>query len=329
VNTRAILLAPSNDTGQRRLGQLQKLANKNQLVKFDLVDATESQDDIVANCTGADVIIAPNIESSNPICAAIPGLKLLQTFSAGTDQLDKGKLLNLGTRVANNGGANAVCVAEHAIWLMLTINHKFDQQIESVRAGKWSQDVTGPLTEFTTLVDKRVGIIGLGRIGSRVARRLRGWECEVVYHDLETFDADYEADAGARRVPLDELIATSDYVSLHVPLDRVTRAMYSDAEFKAMKPTAVLINTCRGPVVDEAAMTKALQAGEIWGAGMDVTEVEPTDPNNPLITMPNVVITPHQGARVIQSEWNADLNAVENAERIARGLEPYWVVDPV
>ena len=327
--TTTVALLGAGEGAQRRIAGLQKIASRNGLVDFTLADVHLQAEEIVNACAGAEVLIAPNVSSTNDIAPKIKGLKLLQTFSAGTDQLDKGLLLNNGIKVANNGGANAVCVAEHAIWLILTINHKFDQQIESVRAGHWAQDVTGPLSEFTTLVDKRIGIIGLGRIGSRVAKRLKGWECEVVYHDIADFDADYEAEAGARRVPLDELISTSDYVSLHVPLDRVTRGMYSSAEFSAMKKSAVLINTCRGPVVDEAAMIAALQAGEIWGAGMDVTEVEPTPVDNPLITMPNVVITPHQGARVIQSEWNADLNAVKNAERIAQGLEPLWVVDPV
>ena len=94
------------------------------------------------------------------------------------------------------------CVAEHAIWLMITINHKFDQMIESVRAGKWAEQITGPLSEFTTMVDKRVGTVGLGRIGSRVAKRLQGRECEVVYHDESDFDAYYEKAAGARRASL-------------------------------------------------------------------------------------------------------------------------------
>ena len=105
--------------------------------------------------------------------------------------------------------------------------------------------------------------------------------------------------------------------------------MFSTEQFKAMKKDAVLINTCRGSVVDEPALINALRNQEIWGAGLDVTEVEPISPSNPLLTMPNVVITPHQATRVIQSEWNADINAVENAERIALNLEPYWVVDPV
>ena len=325
--TTVALIAPK-DAGDKRVAALEKIAAKNGLVDFRRVEPGEAAD-VAAACAGAEVLIAPNIEGTNPIAAGIKGLKLLQTFSAGTDQLDKHLLLNHGIQVANNGGANAVCVAEHAIWLMLTINHKFDQQIESVRAGQWAKGVTGDLTEFTTMVDKRVGIVGLGRIGSRVAKRLAGWECEVVYHDQIEYNAEYEREAGATRVPLDELIATSDYVSLHVPLDRVTRHMYGADQFKAMKNTAVLINTCRGPVVDEAALTEALSAGEIWGAGLDVTEVEPMDPASPLIKMPNVVITPHQGARVIQSQWNADLNAVENAERIARGETPDWVVDPV
>ena len=105
--------------------------------------------------------------------------------------------------------------------------------------------------------------------------------------------------------------------------------MFGTEQFKAMKKSAVLINTCRGSVVDEQALIEALKNKEIWGAGLDVTEIEPTPLNNPLITMPNVVITPHQATRVIQSEWNADMNAIENAERIALNLEPYWVVDPV
>lgn len=328
MSTKAVLLS-SGETGERRVTQLQALADKQGLVKFDVVDARQPAESIVRDCAGADVLIAPNTEATNPIAAAIGGLKLLQTFSAGTDRLDKALLLNHGIKVANNGGANAVCVAEHAIWLILTVNHKFDKQIESVRAGRWARDVTGALGEFTTLVDKRVGMVGLGRIGSRVAKRLRGWECDVVYHDVVELAAAYEAEAGARRVTMDELLATADYVSLHVPLDRLSKGMISTDAFKAMKSTAVLINTCRGPVVDQAALIAALQNGEIWGAGLDVTEVEPIDPNSPLITLPNVVITPHQGARVIQSQWNANLNAVENAERIAQGLEPFWVVDPV
>ncbi|HJN49983.1 MAG: NAD(P)-dependent oxidoreductase [Pseudomonadales bacterium] len=323
----AILLLPQN-WGQRRLEQLSSLAAKEDLVTFKLVDSAQPMEAILPMCEGSEVLITMDRVETNEIAVQIPGLKLVQTFSAGTERLDKALLLNHGIKVANNGGANAVCVAEYAIWFMLTIAHKFDRQIESVRAGKWAAGISGPLAEFQTLVDKRVGIIGLGRIGSRVARRLIGWECEVVYHDIATFEPEYELRNGARRVSLDELLSTSDIVSLHVPLDSSTKGMIGAAQLSAMKSTAILINTCRGPVVVEADLVSALRAGEVFGAGMDVTEVEPIDPDSPLISLPNVAITPHLGARSLDSERNADLNVLQNAERVARGEEPLWVVDP-
>ena len=312
-----------------RLAALKKIAEKKDLLEFVSADVLQDPDEITTKCSGAEVLITINTDPVNAIASKLPGLKLLQTFSAGTDRLDKAGLLRLGTRVANNGGANSVAVAEHAIMLILTINHKFDEQIESVKKGNWAADISGPLSEATSMVGKQVGIIGLGRIGSRVAKRLSTWECTVVYYDTAEFDREYEESVGAQRLSLKELIATSDYISLHVPLDRVTHHMFSTEQFKAMKKEAVLINTCRGGVVNEQALIEALRAKEIWGAGLDVTEIEPIPPRNPLITMPNVVITPHQATRVIQSEWNADLNAIENAERVALKLEPYWVVDPV
>ena len=125
-----------------------------------------------------------------------------------------------------------------------------------------------------------------------MARRLKTWGAEIVYHDVVAYDADYERKADARRIGRDELFATADVVSLHVPLDDSTRGMVSTAEFRAMKPTSVLINTCRGPVVDEAALIHALQTGEIFAAGLDVMETEPIAADNPLVTMPNVVLTP-------------------------------------
>ena len=312
-----------------RLAALKKLAEKKDLLEFVSADVLQNPDEIITKCSGAEVLITINTDPVNAFASKLPGLKLLQTFSAGTDRLDKAGLLSRGTKVANNGGANSVAVAEHTIMLILTINHKFDEQIDSVKRGNWAADITGPLSEATSMVGKQVGIIGLGRIGSRVAKRLSAWECTVVYYDTAEFDTEYEEAAGARRLSFEELVSTSDYISLHVPLDRVTHHMFSTEQFKAMKKDAVLINTCRGGVVDEQALTEALRAKEIWGAGLDVTEIEPISLSSPLITMPNVVITPHQATRVIQSEWNADINAIENAERIARKLEPYWVVDPV
>lgn len=324
--TKAVLLAhPAR--GETRLAELQRQSRE--AVAFELVDPRGDDDTVTAACGGAAILLAPAHPRTADLACRIPGLKLIQTFSAGTEGLDKARLLNHGVRVANNGGANAVCVAELAVWLIVTIYHKLDLQIESVRAGHWNADVHGGIEEFRTLAEKRVGIVGLGNIGTQVGRRLGGWDCEVVYHDFVDYDAEHEAKAGARRVPFDELLATSDIITLHVPLDPTTRGMMSTPQFEAMKSTAVLINTCRGPVVDESALTAALKAGQIFGFGADVTEVEPIDPASELITLPNVVITPHLGGRAVECRVNALRNAVANAERIARGEEPLWVVDPV
>ena len=325
--TQAVLLAHPVH-GEHRIAELHRQSRETDL-SFKLVDTRDDDDAIVAACAGASVLMAPAHPRTAELACRIPGLKLVQTMSAGTEGLDKARLLSHGVRVANNGGANAVCVAELAVWLIVTIYHKLDLQIASVRAGHWAADVHGGIEEFRTLADKRVGIVGLGNIGTQVARRLGGWDCEVVYHDVVDYDPEHEARAGAKRVPFDELLATSDIITLHVPLEANTRGMMSTGQFEAMKSTAVLINTCRGPVVDESALTAALKAGQIFGFGADVTEVEPIDPESELITLPNVVITPHLGGRAVECGVNAVRNAVANAERIARGEEPLWVVDPV
>ena len=325
-----VILGPDNPSSARRLNECQAVADRIGGVQLKLVNSGLAPEEIVAQCQDAIAILPSGARNLTPEMAAkMPKLKLIQTFSAGTDYLDKSALAELGIDVANNGGANAVAVAEHAIGLMFAVNRKLDVQIESVKAGTWMAGVKGQREEFHTLVGKRVGIVGLGRIGSRVAKRLAGWECEIVYHDVLKFDPEYEKAAGAKRVGFEELLSTSDIVTLHVPLERTTHHMISGHELSLMKPTAILINTCRGPVVDETALIRALENKTIFAAGLDVTEIEPVEADNPLPTMTNVVVTPHMATRAIESEYNAAENAVTNAARLARGEKPEWVVPPV
>jgi phosphoglycerate dehydrogenase-like enzyme len=325
-----VVLGPAGPGSETRMRECQAVADRVGNVELKFVDSGLSEDEIVVECQDAIAILPAGAHNFTPAMAEkMPNLRLVQTFSAGTDYLDKTALAELGVDVSNNGGANAVAVAEHAIGLMFSVNRKLDVQIDSVKQGTWMAGVTGDRLEFHTLVGKRVGIVGLGRIGSRVAKRLVGWECEVVYHDVVDFDREYEEATGAKRVPLDELLSTSDIVTLHVPLDRTTRGMMSDEEFDRMKPTAILVNTCRGPVVDEAALIRALEQKKIFAAGLDVTEIEPIEADNPLPNMANVVVTPHLATRAIESEYNAAEYAVINAARLARGEKPDWVVPPV
>ena len=317
-------------SAQGRIAELAVAAEKHPEVELKFVDADQPQEDIIRECQDAVALIPAGARNfDTELISQLGNLKLIQTFSAGTDWMDKAALAELGVKVSNNGGANAVAVAEHAVLLMLTIERKLDRQIESVKNGTWMDGVGGDRTEYHTLVGKRVGIVGLGRIGSRVAKRLQGWECEVVFHDTVDFDEDYVAAAAAKFVELDELLETSDIVSLHVPLERTTHHMMSDREFALMKNSAILVNTCRGPVVDEAALKRALNDGQIFGAGLDVTEVEPIESENDLPSLPNVVVTPHMATRALESEHNATANALANVARVARGEQPEWVVPPV
>ncbi len=327
----AVLLGPLGDERSRvRNEEISKAAESCEGLDLRFVDSVQPLEKIIEECNDAVALIPGGVRMfDTEFISRLPKLRLIQTFSAGTDWMDKAALAELGVRVANNGGANAVAVAEHAVMLMLTVERKLDRQIQSVKDGTWMAGVGGDRHEYHTLVGKRVGIVGLGRIGSRVAKRLQGWECEVVYYDVVDHDQDYILAAGAAFVELDELLESSDIVSLHVPLENTTRHMMSDREFRLMKPSAILINTCRGPVVDESALKRALIDGEIFGAGLDVVEVEPIEPDNDLPNMANVVVTPHMATRALESEHNAIDNVIANVGRVARGEEPLWVVAPV
>ena len=235
-------------------------------IDVEFVDSDDPEIDLHQQCLGTAVVVVGMGNTrlfTSELAARLPDLELVQTMTAGTDYLDTSGLRALGLEVADNGGANAPAVAEHAITLIVMVHRRVLEQIDSVRSGTWAEGVTSNPSGFRTMVGSRVGIIGLGRIGSRVAKRLTGWECEIVYHDIASFDMSYERAAGATRIGLEQLLETSDVVTLHVPLDESTRHLISTAEFRTMKQDAVLINTSRGPVVDEAALIAALRNGSI------------------------------------------------------------------
>ncbi len=299
-------------------------------VQVRWIDNASGDDSVLEGAQEAIAVIPAGPRAiTTELALKLPNLRLIQTTSAGTDYLDKTALGESGVLVANNGGGNSVAVAEHAIALMISVYRKMNLQLTSTRAGTWMAGVTGEQDEYHNLVDKTVGIVGLGRIGSRVARRLRGWECDIIYSDVVAIPDDVEKETRARRVDLDELLATSDLITLHVPLDRSTHHMISTRELELMKPTAILINACRGPVVDEAALTVALRSGQIFGAGLDVTEQEPTPTDNLLLTMDNVVVTPHLASLSEESGIRSTDFAMANVSRLARGEGLESIVHPV
>ena len=259
-----------------------------------------------------------------------PRLRLVQTTSAGYDGIDVASLNRMGIQVANNYGGNAPAVAEHTIGLMVSVVRKLVLQFESTRSGDWYGTIgREEWTRPYEIAGKTVGIVGMGHIGRQVARRLQGWDCSIVYYDPIDPPAQLVEQLSLRALSMDELLRESDIVTLHTMLNARTRGLIGARELKMMKSTAVVINTCRGGVVDEAALIRALRDGEIAGAALDVFEQEPTPRDNPLLTMGNVVVTPHMaGVSVEAFPRNAGFG-LQNIARVIRGEEPLSVVRPV
>ena len=295
-------------------------------VNLQWVDSTIPLEEQIAQLQDTVVIIG---DTQVEVASRCHNLKVIQVASAGTDKMDLAALEYIGIKVANNGGANAIAVSEHTITLMMTVLRKLDIQFESVKERKWASKLLPDWWPYVhELSGSTVGIIGFGNIGQKVARRLGGWDCTLLYEDIVDHSPELVAELGVTRVSRDELLTRSDVVTLHVPLMASTRGMMSDREFGMMKKSAILINTCRGPVVDEAALIKALNAKEIMAAGLDVLEVEPPPDDNPLIDMDNVSITPHV-ASADQESWIRSRGfAVQNAIKVANGGDPQAIVTP-
>ena len=252
-------------------------------------------------------------------------IKLMQLFSAGYDGINLPLARELGIPVANNGGANSISVAEHAMLLILAVLRDLIHQAENARTGKWRDLETTTLSCFE-LAEKTVGIVGMGNIGRQLARRLQGFEVSAQYFDkYVTLPPDVERELGLKKVSLEELCRTSDVISIHVPLTSETRHIIGPGELALMKPSAILVNTSRGGVVDQQALYEALEERRIAGAGLDVLEPEPFYTADPIFRLDNVTITPHSAGFVFDSYKRRALNAFENIQRVMSGQEPRWI----
>lgn len=266
----------------------------------------------------------PHVPMHDAFYRAAPNMKLVQLLSAGYDAVDLDAARRAGVKVCNNGGANAISVAEHAIMLMLTVSRRVVWQHASVSGGRWRGN--GPAPAMYELYDKTLGIVGLGTIGKKVARLARAFGMKVTYFDIRRLTEDEEDALGVKFRLLRELLRTSDFVSLNVPLNDSTRHMIGAAELALMKPTAILVNTCRGPVIDEKALHRTLSEGKIFGAGLDVLDQEPPSPDNPILKLDNVVLTAHFAGPTSDNHVARFRNAYDNILRVLRGEPPLWVV---
>ncbi|MCS7002796.1 MAG: D-glycerate dehydrogenase [Dehalococcoidia bacterium] len=281
-----------------------------------LWEAAERADGVV--CTVADRITADLI-------AAAPRLRVISNYGVGFDNIDVAAATAKRVLVCNTPGVLTDATADLTFALLLATARRLGEAERLLRAGQW-RDWSPSLLVGAPVAGRTLGIVGLGAIGSAVARRARGFDMTVLY--CGSPKPAVEAATGAQRRSLDDLLAESDFVSLHVPLTTATRHLINAERLRRMKRTAILINTARGAIVDSAALAEALREGVIAGAGLDVFETEPLPADDPLRTLDNVVLLPHIGS----ATWSArtamaDL-AADNLLAALAGRRPPAPVNP-
>ena len=254
--------------------------------------------DLLAAVEGVDALISLMSDRVDEelLDAAGAGLRVVANYAVGYDNIDVAACGRRGVVVTNTPDVLTDATADHAFALLLGVARRLLEGDDLVRSGGWTGWEPGQLLG-RHVTGATLGIVGMGRIGAAVARRAAAFGMSVVYHNRRR-SPEVEALTGARLVSLDELLRASDFVTLHCPLTEATHHLIDAEALRSMKRTAVLVNTARGPVVDEEALAEALEAGELWGAGLDVFEREPLVTER-LVRLPNVLLAPHTGSATV------------------------------
>lgn len=258
--------------------------------------------------------------------AKLEGVRVIANVAVGFDNVDVEAATRAGILVTNTPDVLTDTTADLAFALLLAAARRIVEGHQFVHSGQWRR-WTIDLLAGHDVHHKTLGIFGMGRIGQAVARRGRGFSMRVLYHDERRAAEALERDLGLEFVDKDRLLAESDFISIHVPLSESTRRLVGAPELRRMKPTAILVNTSRGPVVDEAALAEALAAGRIAGAGLDVFEREP-EVHPLLLKLDNVVLAPHIGSASIDTRRRMSMLAAENCAAALEGRRPPTPVNP-
>lgn len=246
-------------------------------------------------------------------------LKVICRYGVGIDNVDVDYAREKGIIITNTPGANSVSVAELALGLILALARQIPEAVDAVHQGKW------PRYSGVSLEGKTIGILGLGAIGKQLARRLHGFDCNILAYDPYA-DAAFAKENQVELASMDQVIVKSDFISLHLPLLPETRSLVNDSFLNRMKKGSYLVNTSRGEVVDEDALFRALQSGHLKGAGLDAFTVEPPDPKNPLLNLPQVIATPHLGAQTDGATSNMGWYAMRDCLAVLNNEQPKYRV---
>jgi glyoxylate reductase len=277
----------------------------------------------VADCDGLVSLLTDRIDAS--LLDVAPRLKVVSNYAVGFNNIDVDAATQRGVAVGNTPGVLTEATADMAFCLLIAAARRVVEGHQYAQAGQWKTwEPLGHLGQ--DLAGRTLGVVGMCRIGYALARRChRGWDMQVLYHD--TFrNEKAELDLDARQVDLDTLLRESDFVSVHTDLNDMTRGLFNRTQFRKMKPTAVFVNTARGPIVNEADLVEALKAGTIFAAGLDVTDPEPPAPDSPLLKLPNLVVAPHiASATVGTRNAMADICARNLLAGLSGQKLPAWV----
>lgn len=287
------------------------------------LDKANTQEELIERIKEAEVVI--NIRAytnlSAEVLASCRDLRLISVWGTGTDNVDLESARKLGITVTNTPGANALSVAEHTIAILLSLARQIPLLDREVRSGNW------PRVEMVQLDGKVLGLLGLGAIGRHVARMAKGLGMDVIAWTFHP-SPKRAKESGVRFVSKEELLRSSDVVSLHLPLTDETRGFFKKEHFDSMKPTAFFVNTARAGLIEPEALYEALLSKKIAGAALDAYDQEPVPPAHPLITLPNVVFTPHNAGMTPEAIIHGLMMAVENVEAFlaGKGIHPAYVV---
>lgn len=303
-----------------------RLQEKSQLT-YNADDRVLTREELMAGITGQDALLCTLMDRiDGALLDANPDLKVVANYAVGFNNIDVAAATERRVPVTNTPGVLTDSTADLAWALMFAIGRRIVEGDQLVRSRTWQG--WGPLQLLgRDITGATLGLIGFGRIGRAMVKRARGFDMQVVYWNRTRLSTAEEAELGVTYLSREDVLATADFVSLHVALTPETTHLIGAAELEAMKPTAYLINTARGPVVDEKALVKALQSGAIAGAGLDVFEHEPALAEG-LFTLPNVVIPPHLGSATIGTRTKMGNLAAENCFAACRGERPPNLVNP-
>lgn len=261
---------------------------------------------------GVDGYIAGLDEITAPVIDSTDRLKVIARYGVGVDNVDLVSARAKGITVTNTPGANSASVAEMTVGLMLSLVRKIPEGIAATRTGGW------PRINGISLEGKTVGLLGFGAIGKQTARRLAGFDCRILAYDPIP-DSDFAGKIHVELVSMEQILTESDFVLLHLPLLPTTRGMVNDEFLRKMKKGSYLVNTARGELVDDASLAGALKSGQLAGAALDVFPVEPPAADNPLLQMPQVIVTPHISSHTDGATDAMGWMALNDCLRVLRG----------